>query len=88
MPELLGIQERWGRGGLEDDATLAAAARVLAILGLEPLHATRLAWCATRAWTTHRLLLVVPPDLAHQVAEGLIDVDALLGRSLDELAAE
>ena len=32
--------------------------------------------------------LVVLPDLTDKVGEGLVDVDALLGRGLDEFAAE
>ena len=32
--------------------------------------------------------LVVLPDLTDELAECLVDVDALLGRRLDELAAE
>lgn len=35
-----------------------------------------------------RHVLVVLPDLAHDVEEGVVDVDAALGRRLDELAAE
>lgn len=34
------------------------------------------------------LFLVVPADFAHEVVESLVDVDALLGRCLDEWATE
>jgi len=33
-------------------------------------------------------LLVVSSDFAHEFVEGLVDVDLLLGRRLDELAAK
>ena len=36
-------------------------------------------------WAAH---LVVPPDLTHEAAERLVDVDSLLGGRLDELAAK
>ena len=35
-----------------------------------------------------KLYLVVFPNFAHELAEGLVNVNPLLGRSLDELAVE
>jgi hypothetical protein len=67
------------------DHALAAAASVL-IVGT---HLHLVVWCFARAgsWIA-RHVFVVFPDLAHDVVEGVVDVDAGFGGRLDEFAAE
>jgi Na+(H+)/acetate symporter ActP len=72
---------------LHDDA-LGAAASALARLA----HVHLAFWCAgteragARGVRGH--LLVVAADLANEIVEGVLDVDAGLGRGFNELAAE
>jgi len=72
---------------LHDDALAAAAC---ALAGLAHVHLTL--WCAgtegTGAGGVGRHFLVVAADLADEVVEGVLDVDAGLGGGLNELAAE
>lgn len=76
-------EESWGwesgLARLKNDAALAASTVVRALLGLESLHAAGTRGGARRTGSPHGLLLVVSSDLAHEVAECLVDVDALLG---------
>lgn len=51
---------------------------------LEAFHVSTT--CGRCARTTDGLLLVVSSDLADQIAECFVDVDALLGRGFDEAA--
>lgn len=73
---------------LHDD-TLRAAAGVIARLGhvhLASMRSTTTKGAASRGVGRH--VLVVAANLANQVIKGVINVDARLGRCLDELAAE
>lgn len=70
--------------GYLDDDTARAAAHVVVLLRLGAV-------CARRSGSSRPpslLLLIVAPDLADQVRECLVDVNALLGRRLNELAVE
>ena len=69
-----------------DNAAAAASAARLLLYALL-VEATRGCRSTLLASGT-LLLLVVLADLADKVGERLVDVDALLGRRLDELAAE
>jgi hypothetical protein len=72
---------------LHDDALGAAAG---ALTGVAHVHLAL--WCAGTEGTGARGVgghfLVVAADLADEVVEGVLDVDAGLGGGLDELAAE
>ena len=72
---------------LHDDA-LRAAASVLGRIA----HVHLALWCAgaerAGAGGVRGHLLVVAADLADEVVEGVLDVDAGLGGGFDELAAE
>jgi Na+(H+)/acetate symporter ActP len=74
-------------GFLHDDA-LGAAAGTLARLA----HVHLALWCAgakrAGAGGVRGHLLVVAADLADEVVEGVLDVDAGFGGGFDELAAE
>jgi len=71
----------------DDASTTAASSIVRPLFGMEGdfLVSCRACW---EAWAAGHLFLVVLPDLSYKGAEGLIYVDALLSRGLDELASE
>lgn len=72
---------------LHEDTLGAAAGAVIRIA-----HVHLALWCATSIWAAAGWVrghfLVVPADLADEVIEGGLDVDARLGGSFEELAAE
>jgi len=71
----------------KDDAAAAAAGGMGVLLSLElGVGLGARAWCSS--WTTGSLLLVVLADLTDELGERGVDVDALLGRGLEELATE
>lgn len=73
---------------LHDD-TLGTASGFVARLGhvhLASVRSTTTKGAAARGIGRH--FLVVAANLANQVVEGVVNVDARLGRCLDELAAE
>lgn len=70
------------------DNALGAAAGALTRLADIHLALWRAGTECTRAGRVGRHLLVVAADLADEVVEGVLDVDAGLGGGLDELAAE
>jgi hypothetical protein len=69
------------------DHTLAAASRILIVL----LHIQLVigsSWSARGGAGVAGHVLVVLSDLAHDVVEGIVDVYAVLGGCLDEVAAK
>lgn len=67
------------------DHAFAAATRVFIV----PAHLHLMVWCfaCSCAWVAGHVLVVLP-DLAHDVVEGVVDVDAGFGGRFDEFAAE
>lgn len=73
---------------LHHHAPAAAAGLLLAAVDIHRLGWSVQAGGAAAARRVALHLAVISPDLAHNVVEGLVDIDAGLGRRLDELAAE
>lgn len=72
---------------LHDGTPTAPFFLVIAIV-VELLHAVLILACATGRAAVRGHFLVVSADFADNVVEGVVDVDAGLGRGLDEFAAE
>jgi hypothetical protein len=73
---------------LRKDATTTAATSAFVIRTSLSTVNTREAWSRLASWTSSLLLLVIFANLTDKVGECLVDINALLGRSLDKLAAE
>jgi len=80
------FQERGTRRGSHDHASPAAAGVLVPAVHVHLIVRTLRLRAAAAGIAGH--VFVVFPDLAHDVEEGVVDVDARLGRRLDELAAE
>lgn len=74
--------------GLHDHALGAAAGFLLVVVHVHGLRGAIVAGAAAAAGRVALHLAVVPPNLAHNVVEGPVNVDPRLGRRFDELAAE
>lgn len=73
---------------LHEHALGAASSLLLAVVHI---HGLGWAVCACGAAAAGRVALhlaVVSPDFSHDIEKGLVNVDARLGRRLNELAAE
>lgn len=87
------MSEKKGRAGiwtLSYDYTTTAASAVIAVMSVTfaTVDARSAATGVGHDGSACLLLLVVLPYLADEVAECFVDVDALLSRCLDELAAK
>lgn len=73
---------------LHNYTTTTATPLLLALTNLQLARGSTASGSATATGRVARHLLVVASDLADDVVEGVVDVDAGLGGCLDEFAAE
>lgn len=79
---------RCSRRRLKDSAAAAASALIIALLGVPGTIVAIIRGLARRRAGAAGLLFVVSADLANQVVERLIHIDAGLSGSLDEAASK